>query len=549
MSRPFPTANFRRLLVACLTSFITLLAPLGSMSKGANFGSTSGTTGIGSSSSPAALAGRYAAPVASTAPASHRPAALPPGLNLVVNSIGDEPDDTLDGDCDTDLSGDGSQCTLRAAIQETNFTPGDDTITFSLPPNSIITLTSPLDDILESVKIDGPSTRVTVSGDYEFRVFSVLVGNVSISNLTITEGVENAGGGIFNVANLRILNSTFTDNHAEGAGAEGGAIYSDGGLLTIINSTISGNSSDGDGGGLLNCGTSTAVLDNVTITDNYADADGDESGSGGGIAQVSTNPITIRNTIVAGNFVGSSGTIPDDIGGTMDPGSDYNLIGDAVTSGGLSGVGENQVGVADPGLGLLANNGGPTRTHRLLPGSPAIDQGKNFATDEFSSPILTDQRGEPRPVDLAEADAMGGDGSDIGAYELQDETPQAGTTLIVNTSDDHDDGACTDTDCTLREAIILANSDSDNTTITFDIPGPGPHVIQLTDPLDELETDMSIEGPTAESVEVRGEGFYGIFAIIYPVVSISNLTISNGGEIAGGAIYNEGDLELTNCRF
>src|SRR5882672_6826071 len=113
-------------------------------------------------------------------------------------------------------------------------------------------------------------------------------------------------------------------------------------------------------------------------------------------------------------------------------------------------------------------------TSSALTGSPAIDKGKNFATDVNNNPILTDQRGLLRPVDLATySNATGGDASDIGAYELQGDTIQSGPSFIVNTPDDHDDGGCTVGDCTLREAIIAANSNSDTSTITFDLPGAG----------------------------------------------------------------------------
>ena len=113
-----------------------------------------------------------------------------------------------------------------------------------------------------------------------------------------------AGGGVFSIGTLlTINNSTFSDNHAVGPFAEGGGIDSEGGTLTINNSTISGNTSDGIGGGLLNCGDTTAVLTGVTITNNRADADNDGFGSGGGISQTSSNSITLRNTIVAGNFI------------------------------------------------------------------------------------------------------------------------------------------------------------------------------------------------------------------------------------------------------
>ena len=131
---------------------------------------------------------------------------------------------------------------------------------------------------------------------------------MSISNLTIANGLSNAGGGINSVGDLTVLNSTLSGNQAVGAAAEGGAVYSDAGTLTIVNSTISGNSSDGDGGGLLNCGSSTATLTNVTITNNGADASGAAAGSGGGIGQVSSNPITLRNTIVA--VISCSGAAP-----------------------------------------------------------------------------------------------------------------------------------------------------------------------------------------------------------------------------------------------
>jgi len=621
-----------RVFIASLLSFMTLIAPIAAMGSIATFeavDATSYATTGGSPNSITATDHSDAAFSASTTSRVFSPTVLPP-LNLTANTLGDEADLTLNGVCDTDSVTPGDQCTLRAAIQEANSNPDADTISFSLAPNSTITLTSELDDIDGDLVITGPASGVTVSGDTFYRIFTVLTGNtVSISNLAIADGqssaggggihnsgnltisrstftgnqavgrgagIDNAGnltisdstftgnqaegqgGGIYNVGNLRISNSTFTANQAvvpaEGGAiysdegtltanqavvpaAEGGAIYSDEGALTIINSTISGNSSDGDGGGVLNCGNSTATLINVTITNNRANADGVAPGSGGGIGQVSSNPITLHNAIVVGNFVGMSPeTTPDDISGTMDTSSSYNLIGIG-GSGGLTGVNENQVGVADALLAPLANNGGPTQTHRLLPGSPAIDKGKNLATDENNNPILTDQRGGFRPVDLDDTpypNATGGDASDIGAYELQGDTVQSGTSLIVNTADDHDDEACTDGDCTLREAIIAANSDS-GATITFDIPGAGPHIIQLVEPLDDLETDMNIQGPTDESVVVRGESIfnpYGIFTIIPgPVVSISNLTISDGFDVffGGGGILNFGSLTIDNMTF
>ena len=78
-------------------------------------------------------------------------------------------------------------------------------------------------------------------------------------------------------------------------------------------------------------------------------------------------------------------------------------------------------------LGPLADNGGPTLTHALLEGSPAIDQGNSFGES-------TDQRGLPRPSDFASIpDASGGDGSDIGAFELQLPAPDTTPPKVVST--------------------------------------------------------------------------------------------------------------------
>jgi hypothetical protein len=121
--------------------------------------------------------------------------------------------------------------------------------------------------------------------------------------------------------------------------------------------------------------------------------------------------LVLHNTLIAGNFRDATGTTPDDVYGSLNPGGDYNLIGDGTGMTGVSdGVNGNQVGSADapidPLLGPLLDNGGPTLTHALLSGSPAIHAGNNaYATD-------WDQRGPgyPRIVNGI---------IDIGAFEVQ----------------------------------------------------------------------------------------------------------------------------------
>jgi uncharacterized repeat protein (TIGR01451 family) len=336
---------------------------------------------------------------------------------------------------------------LREAIATA--CPGN-TITFNLDSSTdpgydagtqtfTIKLTAGELAINKNLTINGPTTaRVVISGNNtdpipanRSRVFNISSGTVNISNLTIADGEAPFGGGIYNLGDLTIRNSTFTGNKAVTPSAEGGAIDSEGGTLTIYNSTISGNTSDGAGGGVLNCGTSTAVLVNVTITGNRSDNDDDTFGEGGGLAQVSTPPtkVTLNNTIVAGNYRGSTGTTPDDLfvlplggGSILDTASSNNLIGDAGTAGGLQDkstdaahgnlVGNAGTGTIDISTVLdtaLAFNGGVTKTHLLLAGSPAINTGKD--SEATGASLTTDQRGTgfARIVN----------GVDIGAFEVQ----------------------------------------------------------------------------------------------------------------------------------
>jgi len=98
----------------------------------------------------------------------------------------------------------------------------------------------------------------------------------------------------------------------------------------------------------------------------------------------------------------------------------FNLI---ENTSGASFTGDTATNITgqDPQLFPLANNGGPTQTHALMPGSPAIDKGE-------SSGATTDQRGAMRPVNLPNPNATGGDGADIGAFEVQ--APTAASVTI-----------------------------------------------------------------------------------------------------------------------
>ena len=206
-----------------------------------------------------------------------------------------------------------------------------------------------------------------------FNGFGQAGGLYTIGTLTVSDSTlsSNTGGGIYNGGTLTVSNSTLSGNSAS---FYGGAIYN-GGTLTVSNSTLSGNSALLEGGGIFTDinGTQSVTLTNVTLTANRANTGGGCCSPGGGLIAWGTRWPLLHNTLIAGNFRGATGTTRDDVFGALDAGGDYNLIGDGTGMTGLSdGVNGNQVGSADapidPLLGPLQNNGGPTRTHALLPG-------------------------------------------------------------------------------------------------------------------------------------------------------------------------------------
>ena len=173
----------------------------------------------------------------------------------------------------------------------------------------------------------------------------------------------------------------------------GGGIYIGGGTATISNSTLSGNraSSFGTGGGIANGGRLT--INNSTISGNSAFR------QGGGI---SAGNATIQNSIFANNSGGNCNGAVSSNG--------FNLSSDGTCT--FNGPGD--LNKTNPKLGALQNNGGPTQTMALLPGSPAIDAGNPSGCTDGSGHLLkTDQRGMPRP------DPEDSGGCDMGAYESQ----------------------------------------------------------------------------------------------------------------------------------
>jgi len=227
----------------------------------------------------------------------------------------------------------------------------------------------------------------------------------SENGLSGSAGFRGNGGGIYCKNGVCSLEGvTLSGNYA----LAGGGVYNTS-TLTGINSTISGNNAYNNGGGINQGGSSsTTELYFVTITDNTADWDNDESGDGGGVVNSTVNLFEITKTILAGNNDDSSDDEYSDCRGDINS-AGYNLFGD--TSGSqctFFSLGTDLVGSSyTPGVDVLADYGGSTKTHALLMGiSDAIDHIPH-GTSGCGTNYLYDQRGFPRNSDC-----------DIGAFEL-----------------------------------------------------------------------------------------------------------------------------------
>jgi hypothetical protein len=363
-------------------------------------------------------------------------------------------------------------CSLREAInnaESDSDTSGGDCIAGSGADTIVLTSsTYGLPDVAVSDGVYGDSglpavsSTITINGNgatierdpalgaacvgagSKFRIVYVgLAGNLTMNNLTLQNGCASfggtgAGGALFNRGTLSLYLTTVTNNAAL---ASGGAIHNDGtltltqstissnelangagggivnrGTMNVVQSTISGNNTPGAGGGVDTGNLASATFANATVSGNLAD------GNGGGIFNQGT--ATITNATIALNRGQQNAGAPVNSGiyssgsATLTNSLLAQQVGTNCNSG-LSGGGNNldddgtcpATQTATPQIGPLANNGGPTFTHALLTGSPAIDAGNDVVCG--ASPVNgVDQRGTSRPQ-------FGGTSTscDIGAFE------------------------------------------------------------------------------------------------------------------------------------
>ena len=305
------------------------------------------------------------------------------------------------------------------------------------------------------------------------------------------------------------MNSTVANNSASGTQGGGGGIVSTG-TLSLFNTTVANNNSANNvygGGGILSFGTASLV--NATVADNAV-----IGGTGGGLS-VPSGTATLDNTVVALN-IGINGSLPvaDDVAGTVASTSQYNLVGTGGSGGLTTDINGNKVGVADPGLGTLANNGGPTQTIALAAGSPGLDAGANaLAHGPDGNPLATDQRG------LGFVRVFNGT-VDIGAYERQVANISAVTVAWGS--------AGTATLFTAPDGVHLLPSGRNT-----DLPWLGINRIQITldKPEDLVSGDVSVTGITIANygpATVTGSGSSYTITLAQPINTADRLTITIG---------------------
>jgi hypothetical protein len=385
--------------------------------------------------------------------------------------------------------------------------------------------------VLTHSTVSGNYTTIEGSGGGGIRaegavtlVESTVSGNRTKGLSGLAGGGYAPGGGIYaRDGGVMLINSTVSGNSTAEKKSSGGGIYARNAGVTLINSTLSGNYTEGalsHGGGIY--ALSAVALTQSTITANSALH---STATGGGVFQsdaLTNFPISIRDSILANNMAG--GVVNDLV---KDPQSsltaNYSVLGMAL----IPTAGTGNVINDNPLLGPLTNNGGPTQTHALLVGSPAINVGDPTITP---NPSDFDQRGGPFV-------RVAGGRIDAGAYERQ---TLAGLNLVVDSAADEYDGDFSAGHLSLREAVGLANGMFGANTVTFS-PAMSGTTISLNGTGIEISEALTIDArPLAENVTIDAHQLSRIFNITATIgdVTLGGLNLT-GGKTTGDNFISE----------
>lgn len=386
---------------------------------------------------------------------------------------------------------------------------------------------------------DSTITNNTASGGFGGGVRS-FQSTLGITRTTVSGNQSTqSGGGVDNDTGIaEIIDSLIAGNSST---INGGGVNTFSGTTGISNSTVSGNTATANGGGIQNADQSTLTLVNSTVTANTS-----STGSGGGI---NNNGLArLGNSIVASNAASTS----DELSGVFST-LGNNLIRDLGSATGLANqVSNDLIGSAaspvEPLLSTLQDNGGPTLSHALLAGSPAIDAGNS------SGAAANDQTRQPRSLDGV---ADGVASVDIGAVEYRD----GSRTFTVNaTTDSTDaspgDGTAVDSSgqTSLRAAIQEANALTGFSqivipagTFQLSLTGTEGDTTNLSGIGDlDIVGELTIEGAGQEQTFIDAGDLFRVLQIHSGAqVTIRDLTIQNGqGTFGGGVHVGAGTLTL-----
>jgi hypothetical protein len=377
---------------------------------------------------------------------------------------------------------DGGPGSLRVSIEAANAHPGEDTIPIAATGTIVLGEALPaLTGDVEIGASGADLLTIERGAAAEFRIFDFADGvSGSLSGITVSGGAAPQGAGIRNgTGSLALTLVVVADNQAKIEGGakpevEGGGVFSEG-RLAVRESVIRDNVAAAVAGTTLSSAAGAGIaargplaVDRSTISGNEARAAGEggkHSDALGGGLHVTGVPATVELSTISGNSVRAETSLTDEARGGGLQGAGLTLSGSTVAGNSIFSIGgATGANIALDGMALirdtiiaeplgddgscgapegsggfnldedgsceftkssdlvnvvagldpvLRDNGGPTPTHALLAGSIAIDRGNAFGAS-------SDQRRLTRPSDFAAvSNKEGGDGSDIGAFELQ----------------------------------------------------------------------------------------------------------------------------------
>jgi Dockerin type I domain len=237
--------------------------------------------------------------------------------------------------------------------------------------------------------------------------------SMTLISSTVSGNLSDRGGGIANFGGTVIVMSTTLLGNTATVG--GGIVNESDGSVALTNSTLSDNWADTNGGGFFNTDSGFVSLANCTLSDNLASAHGGAFFNNTGVTT------SLNNTIVANSL---GGGLIYNVGALQ---GSHNLVEGGSPAGLVGTI------TADPMLGPLMDNGGPTHTYALLSGSPAINAGDNTLLPADTLDLDGDgNRTEPIPFDQRGGGHVRvfGPAPDIGAFEVQPIAPKVQSVAI-----------------------------------------------------------------------------------------------------------------------